>query len=146
MCFWLRLFLSCMSCMCCGFPLVPTRISVLVGAPKANTSQPGIVEAGSVYYCPWPGVSGTCRQIPFDNSSKSSVGHLPFQTRGSKVICLGKRHSLIMFPRVMFSKSKTIPLWCSYFMFYKLNLWVEVSKQPALVAIGGPGCPLTLID
>uniref|UniRef100_A0A3P9M956 Integrin subunit alpha 8 n=1 Tax=Oryzias latipes TaxID=8090 RepID=A0A3P9M956_ORYLA len=48
-------------------------ISVLVGAPKANTSQPGIVEAGSVYYCPWPGVSGTCRQIPFDNSNNRMI-------------------------------------------------------------------------
>ncbi|XP_011603981.1 integrin alpha-8 [Takifugu rubripes] len=44
-------------------------ISVLVGAPKANTSQPGIVEAGAVYYCPWPGLPDSCRQIPFDNSN-----------------------------------------------------------------------------
>lgn len=46
------------------------RISVLVGAPKANTSQPGVVEAGAVYYCPWPGAPDSCRQIPFDNSSE----------------------------------------------------------------------------
>uniref|UniRef100_A0A8C9VCV5 Integrin subunit alpha 8 n=1 Tax=Scleropages formosus TaxID=113540 RepID=A0A8C9VCV5_SCLFO len=32
-----------------------TGVSVLVGAPKANTSQPGIVEGGAVYHCPWPG-------------------------------------------------------------------------------------------
>ncbi|XP_071326149.1 integrin alpha-8 [Trachinotus anak] len=44
-------------------------INVLVGAPKANTSQPGIVEAGAVYYCPWPGLPDSCRQIPFDNSN-----------------------------------------------------------------------------
>uniref|UniRef100_A0A7N6FJD8 Integrin, alpha 8 n=1 Tax=Anabas testudineus TaxID=64144 RepID=A0A7N6FJD8_ANATE len=44
-------------------------ISVLVGAPKANTSQPGIVEAGAVYYCPWSGPPDSCRQIPFDNSN-----------------------------------------------------------------------------
>lgn len=43
---------------------------MLVGAPKANTSQPGIVEAGAVYYCPWPGLPESCRQIPFDNSSE----------------------------------------------------------------------------
>lgn len=53
-----------------GFLFFPTRISVLVGAPKANTSQPGIVEAGAVYYCPWPGHPDSCRQIPFDNSSE----------------------------------------------------------------------------
>uniref|UniRef100_A0A3P9Q7B7 Integrin subunit alpha 8 n=1 Tax=Poecilia reticulata TaxID=8081 RepID=A0A3P9Q7B7_POERE len=48
-------------------------ISVLVGAPKANTSQPGIVEAGAVYYCPWPGQSDSCRQIPFDNSNNRMI-------------------------------------------------------------------------
>ncbi|XP_053289257.1 integrin alpha-8 [Pleuronectes platessa] len=45
------------------------KINVLVGAPKANTSQPGIVEAGAVYYCPWPGLPDSCRQIPFDSSN-----------------------------------------------------------------------------
>ncbi|XP_061631807.1 integrin alpha-8 isoform X2 [Phyllopteryx taeniolatus] len=47
--------------------------SVLVGAPKANTSQPGIVEAGSVYYCPWPGLPDSCRQIPFDNANNRMI-------------------------------------------------------------------------
>uniref|UniRef100_A0A8C9XXX4 Integrin subunit alpha 8 n=1 Tax=Sander lucioperca TaxID=283035 RepID=A0A8C9XXX4_SANLU len=47
--------------------------SVLVGAPKANTSQPGIVEAGAVYYCPWPGHPDSCRQIPFDNSNNRMI-------------------------------------------------------------------------
>ncbi|KAJ8788730.1 hypothetical protein J1605_005026 [Eschrichtius robustus] len=45
--------------------------SVLVGAPKANTSQPDIVEGGAVYYCPWPAEGSVqCRQIPFDTTSK----------------------------------------------------------------------------
>ncbi|XP_075872112.1 integrin alpha-8-like, partial [Nelusetta ayraudi] len=48
-------------------------ISVLVGAPKANTSQPGIVEAGAVYYCPWPGPSHSCRQIPFDSTNNRMI-------------------------------------------------------------------------
>ncbi|XP_045901950.1 integrin alpha-8 [Micropterus dolomieu] len=48
-------------------------ISVLVGAPKANTSQPGVVEAGAVYYCPWPGLPDSCRQIPFDNSNNRMI-------------------------------------------------------------------------
>uniref|UniRef100_A0A3Q1G2T6 Integrin, alpha 8 n=1 Tax=Acanthochromis polyacanthus TaxID=80966 RepID=A0A3Q1G2T6_9TELE len=48
-------------------------ISVLVGAPKANTSQPGIMEAGAVYYCPWPGKPESCRQIPFDNSNNRMI-------------------------------------------------------------------------
>lgn len=47
------------------------RASVLVGAPKANTSQPDIVEGGAVYYCPWPAEgSAPCKQIPFDTTSK----------------------------------------------------------------------------
>ncbi|MEQ2220681.1 integrin subunit alpha 8, partial [Ilyodon furcidens] len=48
-------------------------ISVLVGAPKANTSQPGIVEAGAIYYCPWPGHPDSCKQIPFDNSNNRMI-------------------------------------------------------------------------
>ncbi|MEJ1284406.1 hypothetical protein NN561_015391 [Cricetulus griseus] len=45
--------------------------SVLVGAPKANTSQPDIVEGGAVYYCPWPAEGSTqCKQIPFDTTSQ----------------------------------------------------------------------------
>uniref|UniRef100_A0A8C5AZ44 Integrin, alpha 8 n=1 Tax=Gadus morhua TaxID=8049 RepID=A0A8C5AZ44_GADMO len=48
-------------------------MSVLVGAPKANTSQPGIVEAGAVYYCPWPGGADSCRQIPFDNANNRMI-------------------------------------------------------------------------
>ncbi|KAM8825876.1 integrin alpha-8 isoform 1-T1 [Synchiropus picturatus] len=50
-----------------------STVSVLVGAPKANTSQPGIVEAGAVYYCPWPGPPDGCRQIPFDSSNNRMI-------------------------------------------------------------------------
>ncbi|KAF7484892.1 Hypothetical predicted protein [Marmota monax] len=48
--------------------------SVLVGAPKANTSQPDIVEGGAVYYCPWP-VEGSaqCKQIPFDTTNNRKI-------------------------------------------------------------------------
>uniref|UniRef100_A0AAY3ZX65 Integrin alpha-2 domain-containing protein n=1 Tax=Denticeps clupeoides TaxID=299321 RepID=A0AAY3ZX65_9TELE len=49
-------------------------VVVLVGAPKANTSQPGIVEGGAVYYCPWaPGEPQSCRQIPFDKANNRMV-------------------------------------------------------------------------
>ncbi|XP_068091592.1 integrin alpha-8 [Hyperolius riggenbachi] len=44
--------------------------SVLIGAPKANTSQPEIVEGGAVYNCPFPSATTTaCKRIPFDNTS-----------------------------------------------------------------------------
>ncbi|XP_030641281.1 integrin alpha-8 [Chanos chanos] len=49
-------------------------MSVLIGAPKANTSQPGIVEGGAVYYCPWPAPdSDSCRQIPFDKANNRMI-------------------------------------------------------------------------
>ncbi|EHB06297.1 Integrin alpha-8 [Heterocephalus glaber] len=48
--------------------------SVLVGAPKANTSQPDIVEGGAVYYCPWPPEgSAPCKQIPFDTTNNRKI-------------------------------------------------------------------------
>ncbi|XP_078057122.1 integrin alpha-5-like [Mustelus asterias] len=46
----------------------PGTPSVLIGAPKANTSQPNITEGGAVYSCAW-GVNNTeCQQLPFDLS------------------------------------------------------------------------------
>uniref|UniRef100_A0A672ZF33 Integrin subunit alpha 5 n=1 Tax=Sphaeramia orbicularis TaxID=375764 RepID=A0A672ZF33_9TELE len=33
-----------------------SSISILIGAPKANTSQPDITEGGAVYSCPWIGL------------------------------------------------------------------------------------------
>ncbi|XP_063308544.1 integrin alpha-8 [Pelobates fuscus] len=55
---------------------VPDSItaSVLIGAPKANTSQPEIVEGGAVYYCPFPdsGING-CKQIPFDTTNNRNI-------------------------------------------------------------------------
>ncbi|XP_056375067.1 integrin alpha-8 [Hyla sarda] len=43
--------------------------SVLIGAPKANTSQPEIVEGGAVYNCPFPSGGAVCKRIPFDNTN-----------------------------------------------------------------------------
>ncbi|XP_069815574.1 integrin alpha-8 [Dendropsophus ebraccatus] len=43
--------------------------SVLIGAPKANTSQPEIVEGGAVYNCPFPSGGAACRRIPFDTTN-----------------------------------------------------------------------------
>uniref|UniRef100_A0A670IXZ8 Integrin subunit alpha 8 n=1 Tax=Podarcis muralis TaxID=64176 RepID=A0A670IXZ8_PODMU len=49
----------------------PHAVSVLVGAPKANTTQPDIVEGGAVYHCPWP--AADCKQIPFDNTNNRKI-------------------------------------------------------------------------
>ncbi|XP_067868920.1 integrin alpha-8 isoform X1 [Heterodontus francisci] len=48
-------------------------VNVLVGAPKANTSQPRIVEGGAVYFCSWAAGGATCSQIPFDKSSNRII-------------------------------------------------------------------------
>ncbi|KAM3622097.1 uncharacterized protein V6R79_020290 [Siganus canaliculatus] len=41
-----------------------SSISILIGAPKANTSQPNITEGGAVYLCPWS--DANCSVIDFD--------------------------------------------------------------------------------
>lgn len=40
---------------------------MLVGAPKANTSQPGVLQGGAVYLCPWGAGSVHCSPIEFDS-------------------------------------------------------------------------------
>lgn len=42
-------------------------VSVLVGAPKANTSQPGVLQGGAVYVCPWGTSPIQCTTIQFDS-------------------------------------------------------------------------------
>ncbi|XP_065790313.1 integrin alpha-5 [Muntiacus reevesi] len=42
-------------------------VSVLVGAPKANTSQPGVLQGGAVYLCPWGTSPTQCTPIEFDS-------------------------------------------------------------------------------
>ncbi|XP_055553028.1 integrin alpha-5 isoform X1 [Falco cherrug] len=44
----------------------PPSVSILVGAPKANTSQPNVTQGGAVYHCPWP-PGDDCTPIDFDH-------------------------------------------------------------------------------
>ncbi|XP_078084662.1 integrin alpha-V [Mustelus asterias] len=46
----------------------PTQMNILIGAPKANTSQPDIVEGGAVYKCPWTIGDRSCEQFQFDKT------------------------------------------------------------------------------
>ncbi|TKS65008.1 Integrin alpha-IIb GPalpha IIb [Collichthys lucidus] len=39
---------------------------VVIGAPKANTNQSGVMEGGEVFLCPWSPEGGTCDIINFD--------------------------------------------------------------------------------
>ncbi|KAF7661135.1 hypothetical protein LDENG_00268920 [Lucifuga dentata] len=41
-----------------------SSVSVLIGAPKANTSQPGVTEGGAVFLCPWS--QANCSIVDFD--------------------------------------------------------------------------------
>ncbi|XP_070704517.1 integrin alpha-IIb [Pempheris klunzingeri] len=42
------------------------RSCVVIGAPKANTSQSGVTEGGAVFLCPWSPEGGACDIINFD--------------------------------------------------------------------------------
>ncbi|KAJ8251806.1 hypothetical protein GJAV_G00225630 [Gymnothorax javanicus] len=41
--------------------------SIVVGAPKANTSQPGVSQGGAVFLCPWAQEGGSCQTMTFDH-------------------------------------------------------------------------------
>uniref|UniRef100_A0AAY4EEN1 Integrin alpha-2 domain-containing protein n=1 Tax=Denticeps clupeoides TaxID=299321 RepID=A0AAY4EEN1_9TELE len=46
--------------------------NILIGAPKANTTQPGIIEGGSVFLCSWNLGQSYCRAIDFDKEGDRS--------------------------------------------------------------------------
>lgn len=58
-----------------SFPLF-SFCSVLIGAPKANTSQPDVTEGGAVYLCSWS--QENCTVIDFDKQGKLVWFHLSF--------------------------------------------------------------------
>ncbi|KAM4562608.1 integrin alpha-5 [Odontesthes bonariensis] len=49
------------------------RVSVVIGAPKANTRQVNVTEGGSVFYCPWSRSQSDCHTIEFDTEGDRSV-------------------------------------------------------------------------
>lgn len=49
--------------------------SVVIGAPKANTSQVNVTEGGSVFYCPWSLGQSDCHTIEFDTEGKPYDAH-----------------------------------------------------------------------
>ena len=44
-----------------------------MGAPNAESGQPGVERAGAVYKCPAE-TPGSCELIPFDTKGKKEVG------------------------------------------------------------------------
>ncbi|XP_075767354.1 integrin alpha-IIb isoform X2 [Pelodiscus sinensis] len=60
------------------------RMSVVVGAPRANTSQPGLLEPGAVYVCPWAPGGSRCSLLEFDPTGDQEERRSLFQLRNYK--------------------------------------------------------------
>ncbi|CAM9806537.1 unnamed protein product [Bubo scandiacus] len=50
------------------FHMTEGRPSVVVGAPHANTSQPGVAQPGAVFLCSWPPGEPPCHPLPIDTT------------------------------------------------------------------------------
>uniref|UniRef100_A0A671VMP1 Integrin, alpha 5 (fibronectin receptor, alpha polypeptide) n=1 Tax=Sparus aurata TaxID=8175 RepID=A0A671VMP1_SPAAU len=50
-----------------------SSVSVVIGAPKANTRQVNVTEGGSVFYCPWSLGHTDCHAIEFDSEGDRTV-------------------------------------------------------------------------
>ncbi|KAM8755212.1 integrin alpha-5 [Acanthopagrus schlegelii] len=50
-----------------------SSVSVVIGAPKANTRQVNVTEGGSVFYCPWSLSQTDCHAIEFDVEGDRTV-------------------------------------------------------------------------
>ncbi|XP_056144271.1 integrin alpha-IIb [Lampris incognitus] len=48
------------------FHFINKTAYIVIGAPRANTSQPGVREGGGVFLCPWSPSGGACEIISFD--------------------------------------------------------------------------------
>ncbi|VTJ53709.1 integrin alpha-5 [Marmota monax] len=61
-------------------------VSVLVGAPKANTSQPGVLQGGAVYFCPWAASPAQCTPIEFDSKGSRMLESSLSSTEGEEPV------------------------------------------------------------
>ncbi|KAG9474355.1 hypothetical protein GDO78_004577 [Eleutherodactylus coqui] len=43
-------------------------LSIAVGAPRYNTSQPGVTSGGGIFLCPWQLGRNDCSIVPFDQT------------------------------------------------------------------------------
>ncbi|XP_048097336.1 LOW QUALITY PROTEIN: integrin alpha-5 [Alosa alosa] len=50
-----------------------SSVSIVVGAPKANTSQVDIDQGGSVFHCPWSTGQSDCHSIEFDHEGNRPI-------------------------------------------------------------------------
>ncbi|KAM9215014.1 LOW QUALITY PROTEIN: integrin alpha-IIb [Leptosomus discolor] len=54
------------------FHMTEGRPSVAVGAPRANTSQPGVAQPGAVFLCSWPPSETPCHPLPIDTTGNET--------------------------------------------------------------------------
>ncbi|XP_029913612.1 integrin alpha-IIb [Myripristis murdjan] len=92
-----------------GFSIDFHRINdtayILIGAPRANSSQSGVREGGCVFLCPWSAGGGACDIIPFDLKGdevhRGSVLYLTSKSRqwfGASVRSVSNTHILACAP------------------------------------------------
>lgn len=74
------------------------RFFVVIGAPKANTSQPGVTEGGGVFLCTWS-PDGACDIIDFDPTGE----FMPRMSLGNVFLLGSEMTRLIFTPDVMMS-------------------------------------------
>uniref|UniRef100_A0A8C3NAH8 Integrin alpha-2 domain-containing protein n=1 Tax=Geospiza parvula TaxID=87175 RepID=A0A8C3NAH8_GEOPR len=58
--------------------------SVAVGAPRANTSQPGVAQPGAVFLCSWPPDRTPCHPLPIDTAGDESESQGTLELRTYK--------------------------------------------------------------
>uniref|UniRef100_A0A8U8C438 Integrin alpha-2 domain-containing protein n=1 Tax=Geospiza parvula TaxID=87175 RepID=A0A8U8C438_GEOPR len=74
--------------------------SVAVGAPRANTSQPGVAQPGAVFLCSWPPDRTPCHPLPIDTAgawlrtykSHQWLGASVTSWEGNLVVCAPLQH------------------------------------------------------
>lgn len=66
------------------FHMSEGRPSVAVGAPRANTSQPGVVQPGAVFLCSWPPDKTSCHLLPIDTAGNESESQGTLELRTYK--------------------------------------------------------------
>ncbi|NP_999642.1 alphaP integrin precursor [Strongylocentrotus purpuratus] len=84
---------------------------VLIGAPEAPTTQPGVTNGGAVYKCPVTPLSGSgpCEQVPFDTTGNTEVLDKSNQWFGATLASSGPDGRILACaPRLVWLQTSTI--------------------------------------
>uniref|UniRef100_A0AAQ5Z2Z8 Integrin alpha-2 domain-containing protein n=1 Tax=Amphiprion ocellaris TaxID=80972 RepID=A0AAQ5Z2Z8_AMPOC len=118
--------------------------SILIGAPKANTSQPDVTEGGAVYLCPWR--QANCNVINFDKQGRLALISVEFKSHqwfGATVRSHGDS-ILACAPRYYWRTEHDTPFadvtGTCYLSVDGLKTFVEYAPcRTGKVVLGGPG-------